>query len=172
MLIPLPNSHRPSDSYGCSNPPRGGKLSATKFVLTFFASHRHRSVFVTARWHLSIWKRADWSPVISFANLRQSTVRFSHDSEIARSRDSAGTLGRLSAYVCCASATGRKNREFRHRICCLVRPQLLGRAKPAGINLKIRSTGLGGSWCTPTRSSTMWLEIKALAGETHHDEAL
>jgi hypothetical protein len=51
ILIPLPNSHRPSDSYSCSNPPRGGKLSATKFVLTFFAFHRHRSAFVTVRWH-------------------------------------------------------------------------------------------------------------------------
>jgi len=38
-LIPLPNSHRPSDNDGCGNPPRAGKLSAMKFVLTFFASH-------------------------------------------------------------------------------------------------------------------------------------
>jgi hypothetical protein len=62
-----------------------------------------------------MWKRSAWSLVVSFANLRQSTVRFSHDTENAHLANSADTLGRLSAYVCCASATDQKNRESRFK---------------------------------------------------------
>ena len=53
-LIPLPNSHHPSDNDGCGNPPRAGKLSVMKFVLTFLLLTlllRFRQV-VTVRCHL------------------------------------------------------------------------------------------------------------------------